>query len=637
MAQQIPEHAKPVFEPRRFRPLTPIVQKSADGKTVENYTPEVYADRDVRVELQIRELKREYGKAGLKRRRGELELYEENFKIIEPVRQAVERSIDLNVWKNDPSGEIAKVEAALAEIQREEAGDQPLKTQYIAADTRYWQERLQETFRTEDPKNPLRFLTWLLSQKGYRRTEAWKNLLQGVARMRQSQKRLDESEKQRREITGENDEYRTDLRELSLVWEMLRKLYGDTKTHEGHLRRTPQSFFGMRVAGGAALHSPKIHLQTSYSGEEIATHLNDLVAPGTLTMGAGMIHAPAIQLQFAEGQLVHQKEEPYLSESQRKMLLELVRAEEKSWEEKKRDVVVQNIHGDRILASWRLMRQYVEFLIQRIEAREKIKGRTSAELMALLEDLNRKIAEQKKVLNGADFVDAMMGKPSERGGTGLDLAMIRQFRAFMELLGGSPLVKGICNFALQESVMVGAPGGFSILEHGDYDYRWHYVDGDEIHTLGKEERVVRLNEKWDRGGDFVEWKDRRKYPAENIRGETIEFDGLDSSGEKINPKVFHRGTLFEKVVLRVFAELARHDPPSFSCAMLWGTEEQGNLLYQSFASALARKMWEMEKKWGSMSDQTRRQWLGSRGDIEHFAPGRLVNTIRLAAFDYWSS
>lgn len=88
-----------------------------------------------------------------------------------------------------------------------------------------------------------------------------------------------------------------------------------------------------------------------------------------------------------------------------------------------------------------------------------------------------------------------------------------------------------------------------------------------------------MNEAFREGGDFVRFKSGY----------------LDSSGKRINPKVFVEGHRRDQVVLRVLDELLKEDQPDYQSALMYGEKEEGNVLRQPFAEVLARRIWKMEK------------------------------------------
>lgn len=639
------DYSNPVFDVKRFPgPFRVQLHARLHGIHLQDGDDELFrasdrfhAEYTERAELKVRERKREYRGREIYRELDQLALDLENHRIIDFVREAVGRHIQLDEVKN-PEQAIGLLQEELRAIILESRQDQERKDIFIAQDTRYWEERIRETFRTERPstKDPFALLKWVFAKDGRARAQAFSEMMAGVKEVQAVQRQIDDVEREQEDFLGKNSTYARDLTELSLVWEMLQKLYeGKGDSYKGTLRRAPSDFFGLRITGGRQLKSPEICLSPSYTGQNMAAHLKGLAGDGAFTMDSQMVKDHAIGLNFQGGKLVYEHDTPYLTAQQRKVLLALVEAEEAAWEKSARDAGTLEAGGGKVLASWRLMRRYVEFLIERIEAQESKKGKSTAEMTAILAETNRRVYELQKTLHGGTFADTIMGGNRTRCFE-LSPSMIRQFRAFMELLAMSPLAEGIYYFASREGLMVENSPRCRILEGFAYEYTWAYVDGDYPDKWRQEVKGRKLAEVWHRGGDFVKWKDPAKYPAKDIRGNPYQQDGLESRGDRINPKVFFGGTVFERVILRLLDELAREDWGVFQSAMFWGTQSQGNLLrHDNFAEALARKLWEMEKKWGCMSDENRRRWLGAhRGSTRHLSTsGVVANVVRLAAYD----
>jgi|GEM_PF-4434399 len=590
-------------------------------------------ERERRFKAQALELRAEYAGARLRRRRAELALLEENYRMIAPIRSEISDAIDLEEF-SDPSDEIRVVVTALEVLRGDAAGAAEVKAECIAKDVEYWRERIQMATGLECPTRLADMVKWFFSLERRERTRAWGEMLAGIDEVRDAHAKLVSLYAERQELIGSSGRYRHDLQEVSLVWELLTELYEEGKTYQGALRRAPRNFFGMRFQNGQQLASPKIRLEASYAGDDMAAHLNGLTKEGEHQLDTAA--NPSLELQFGGGKLSFGEEVPYLGRDQREVLLNLVSVEEQAWSADG-NTVVMNINRKEIAASWKLMRRHLEFLFERIEGREKEMDKTLEELTGLLDEVNGRVRNAESFINGANFAESILGKEQKRCFQ-LSPAMVKQFRVFMEILGDCTLVRSVFNFANEQGLIVNNAHEDCILEGFAYEYRWGYVQGRNLWQTSDEIGKAIANVWHESDQDFVKWKDTKKYPQKSSDGSrTYHFDGLYSSGERVNPRVFFDGNVYERVVLRVLNELLIDRDEAFQCAMLWGTAEQGNAVYHDdFAEALARKMWEMEKQWAVLSDENRRIWLNG-GFARHIDPsGNTVNILRFATYNYYS-
>lgn len=429
----------------------------------------------------------------------------------------------------------------------------------------------------------------------------------GLVALQEIQKRVDRCDEQLNHPQAKM--YRDLFEELKIAFHLLHELY-DKGLYEGSLRRTQASFFGILIAGGAGDQlTPVIRLMPGLSKEAASELLNKKrpaaltasLVPAGLLAGAVKALAPRSLLekvrQWRQG---GQKNADW--EGLRRNMLDLVAAEIHAWEAKIASGGSREEHMS--LASWRLLERYLNMVIELSERVEGVHRLTAQELiihLGRLQELRRGSIEQIHGTAGFDartlFENRRITKPFD-----MHEFIILHFRKFMEVLNAFPLVDEICAFAESENTDLHPHVHDTLFAYHHFSYKYPDQENCQQHIAAYE-----------------------------LGGDIIMNDAGTPGIKRVNPKLFYRGSLRTRVLLRLVESIGRSDW-GYQAALLTG---EGNALKTStFAQALAEKMWAMERKWRTLSAENKHAWLKGKFGRVIDEEGNYADTICLGADDY---
>jgi len=257
---------------------------------------------------------------------------------------------------------------------------------------------------------------------------------------------------------------------------------------------------------------------------------------------------------------------------------------------------------EEVQISWKFLKTYVSKLTKSLHQVCESLDMTSEEVDTEIERLSADIKEAREALNW-DF-------SGKFGFTRLsDQFIYPRSAEFMELLKDSPLVREIVDFVEANELEISPHVHDSLV---DREHRRYYRS--------------KVNPNWEYSSH--EDSDRK---AENLAyAEECESDERFFFEEKyaVNPHFFYTADLETRVALRLVESLVNERAMQ--------TDEGSSLEADSFAQALARKKWMMERKWRNWPDDVKVAWLRGKFGSHTDATGRHKDTFHLAKEDSYT-
>lgn len=233
--------------------------------------------------------------------------------------------------------------------------------------------------------------------------------------------------------------------------------------------------------------------------------------------------------------------------------------------------------------SWLWLSIYAEHLNQEATAIETKTGKNAEELR---KDIEKWLEDKKGIL--VKMEGGYQGMQQKAPEFDLRSFLIGHGRQFLVLLAETPLFQEIQRFTADHRIGVEPYTTNDALLAPSY-----YIYEIKIHREDRPEDKKKRQE-WERSDDAI-------------------FDG-ELKKSFVNPKLFYTGSRETKILLRLMEALVhkerQNDDTRPGSALL---SLEGNILETTdFAEALARKLWMMERKWRSLTDKQKLEWLHGR-------------------------